>query len=126
KCVRPLPIGPSNRNVFVLVGFHLFFTGGRDHNIDEVAVFEDGGSLTVALNDRNDDDVFGYSVDYALWSPDVPTSTIETHEERGTAKGGAHIALPAGEKVIQGFSFTFKTGDHFLREIGVLIGPSVA
>ncbi len=125
KCVRLLPIRPSNREVFVLVGFHLFFTGGRDHNIDEIAIFEESGNLTVAFNDRNDDDVFAYGVDFALWSPDA-TSTIETHEERGTAMGGARIALPRGEKVIQGFSFNFKTGDHFLRDIGVLIGPSLA
>jgi hypothetical protein len=59
----PQPIVPRVGNVFVLVGFELFFTGGRDHHIDEIGIHEEGGRLVVAFNDRNDDDVSGYSVD---------------------------------------------------------------
>lgn len=124
KCERvlPRPAG-SGEGTFVLVGFQLFFTGGRDHHVDEIAVFEEDGELTVKLNDRDDRDVFGYVVDYALFAP-TPTSIeriTQMGEESGSAKGGARVTLPRGRKVIRGFHFNFKSGDHHLREIGVLL-----
>jgi hypothetical protein len=121
-CEHDLP-SPSFPNaipgVFVLVGFQLFFTGARDHHIDEVAVFEKDGKLTVKLNDKNDEDVFAYFVDYALVLP--VGQNIQVGEASGSAVGGAHEPLPQGKKVIRGFHFDFVSGDRHLREIGVLM-----
>lgn len=121
KCERRLPqdgvVGSQLGARFVLVGFELFFTGGRDHHVDEVAVFEENGVLTVMLNDKNDDDVFGYVVDYA-WVPSLESGPLR--ESRGSNRGGARVELPEGRKVIRGFHFDYQHKDHHLREIGVL------
>lgn len=117
KCERTIPRPPGFGNVFVLVGFQLFFTGERDHHVDEIAVFEENRKITVMLNDKNDDDVFGYSVDYAWVSPLLINGT---GEESGSNLGGARVTLPSGRKVIRGFHFNFVSKDHHLREIGVL------
>lgn len=126
-CERQLPPPPSSGPVdvfgsmFVLCGFHLFFTGGRDHHIDTVSVFEENGKLTVELADRDDDDVFGYLVDYT-WVSRRPGLDIRTGVERGSTTGGARVNLPAGPKLIRGFRFDFKSKDHHSREIGILTG----
>jgi len=120
--VLPKPPGPivaGFEPVFVLCGFKVFFTGNRDHHLDAVSVFENNGKLTVEFNDRNDDDVFGYLVDYALVSP--LGQNIELGEESGTAKGGARVLLP-GDKVIRGFRFDLRSSDHHMRELGVITG----
>ena len=57
----------------MLIGFDLMFDlrekafGGvkNDHHIDRIEVMEDNGYLTVSFNDKNDDDGFDYTVDYA-------------------------------------------------------------
>lgn len=124
KCEHPLPRIPGNipgssfDGEFVLIGFQLFFTGGRDHDIDKIAVFEKEGILTVEFNDGEDDDVFGYVVDFALVSR--LGLNIQLGEENGTATANANVSLPQGQKVIRGFSFDFKPKDRHLREIGVL------
>lgn len=117
KCERTLPAPLQPGTTFVLVGFKVFFTGARDHHVDEVAVFEDNRKLTVMLNDKNDDDVFGYAVDYAWVSLH---EVRRTGEESGSARGGARVALPSGRKVIRGFHFDYASKDHHLREIGAL------
>jgi hypothetical protein len=117
KCERSLPRPPDTDSVFVLIGFQLFFTGSRDHHVDEIAVFEENRKLIVMLNDKNDDDVFGYSVDYAWVSPRL---IRRTGEQSGSDQGGARVALPPGRKVIRGFHFNFVREDHHLRAIGVL------
>ena len=126
KCEQILPPPPSSgpggvfgNPVFVLVGFHMFFTGGRDHHLDTVSVYENNGKLTVEFNDKNDDDVFGYLVDYA-WVNQRPGQNILLGEESGSTTGGARVNLPPGPKVIRGFRFDFKSKDHHSREIGVL------
>ena len=124
KCeqVLPKPPGPNLPGfepVFVLCGFKVFFTGNRDHHIDGLSVFENNGKLTVEFNDRNDDDVFGYLVDYALVNR--VGMNIQLGEESGTAKGGARVLLP-GDKVIRGFRFDLRSSDHHLREVGVITG----
>jgi hypothetical protein len=125
KCeiLLPQPPGPHstiNKPVFVLVGFYLFFTGGRDHHIDELGLFEEEGKLTVAFNDKNDDDVFVYVVDYALVSR--IGQNVHVGEDSGSAKGSAHVPVSRGAKVIRGFHFDFTEKDHHIREIGVLTG----
>ena len=115
----PGPILPGFEPVFVLCGFKVFFTGNRDHHLDGLSVFENNGKLTVEFNDKNDDDVFGYLVDYALVSR--VGMNIQLGEESGTAKGGARVLLP-GDKVIRGFRFDLRSSDHHLREVGVITG----
>ena len=120
ECKRDLPppqvVHPSaDRGVFVLVGFQLYFTGGRDHHIDKIAIFEEDGNLTVRLNDRHNDDdddspVFAYLVDYAWVSRH--SQNVHLAKESGSARG---------LKVIRGFEFDFVSGDHHLREVGVLM-----
>jgi hypothetical protein len=110
--------------IFVLVGFRVFFLRpGEDRHIRKLAVLENDGKLTVEFRDQNAEleDNFGYLVDYAwVWpgGPDGPD--IHFGEESGSARGGAQRMLPTGEKVIRGFSLTFRSHDHHCREIGVL------
>ncbi len=119
----PPSSGPGNpfESIFALVGFRMFYTGDRDHEIDAIGVYEDNRKLTVEFNDKNDDDVFGYVVDYA-WVQRRPPLNIQLGEESGTNKIGARVELPAGQKVIRGFRFDFRSGDHDLMDIGVVTG----
>lgn len=121
--ILPSPSGSSSilpfRGVFVLIGFQINFTGGRDRNVDEIAVFEEGGKLTVILKDSEYDstDTISYAVDYTWINPLL---IRDSGEESGTATGGARVNLPSGKKVIQGFYFDFSKADRPLREIGVI------
>jgi len=117
KCERRLPAPPQSGMTFVLVGFEVFFTGSRDHHVDEVAVFERNGTLTVKLNDKNDDDVFGYLVEYT-WLASSQVRRTGTASGQGTA--GARVSLPAGRAVLRGFQFDYLSKDHHIREIGAL------
>ena len=127
KCERRLPTPPGgfNNKVFALSGFYVFFTGGRDHHVDKIEVFEEDGVLTVSLNDKNDDDVFGYMVDY-VWLDSRTTRIIE-RQAGGTYTdgGGAATTLTATNamRVISGFSFNYLSKDHHLRDIGVRFDP---
>jgi hypothetical protein len=108
----------ADPGIFVLVGFQLWFTGARDHHIDEIAIFEEDGKLTVRLIADDDKAVFAYLVDYALASR--IGQNIQSGEASGSARGADRVALPQGLKVIRGFEFDFISGAHHLREIGVL------
>lgn len=106
--------------IFVLVGFRVFFTRPEDRHIRKLAVLENDGKLTIEFRDEDAqlEDNFGYLVDYAWVWPGGPD--IHFGEESGSARGGARRILPTGEKVIRGFSLTYRSGDHHCREIGVL------
>jgi len=119
--VRPGPKRtnlPGFEDVFVLCGFKVFFTGNRDHHLDALSVFEDNGKLTVEFNDKNDDDTFGYLVDYALVRR--VGQNIQMGEASGVATGATSATLPQGAKVIRGFRFDLRSSDHEVREVGVL------
>lgn len=124
KCeqVLPKPPGinlPGFEPVFVLCGFKVFFVpSGEDHHLDSLAIYEDNGKLTVEFNDKNDDDTFGYLVDYALVSR--TGMNIALGEASGNAIGGGRIDIESGPKVIRGFRFDLRRKDHEVREIGVL------
>ena len=97
--VIPIPGGgpaPHLPRVFVLVGFQLFFTGARDHHMDEIAVFEESGKLIVKFNDKNDDDVFAYKVDFAMIRP--LGVSIQQGEDSGRARGGVRIPALRGPR----------------------------
>jgi hypothetical protein len=122
-CERVIPLSEKDfaSSIFALVGFQVYFTGGRDHQIDEIAIFEDNSNLVVKFNDRNDDDVFGYIVDFAMVS--TTGQRVQTGEFSGESRGGARIPLSGENKVIRGFHFDYKFRDHHLREMGVLSNP---
>ena len=131
KVRRPLPAGifsgrphvPTAPGAIVaLAGFKIFFTGNRDHNIDQITVMlEDDGAITIALNDRNDDDVFGYLIDVVRISG--LGMNVIPGEASGSARGGERIASPrprGTDFVLRGFHFDYASGDHHLRDIGVI------
>lgn len=116
---------PAGDFVFVLIGFQLSFTGNRDKHIDEVAVLEDDGLLTVAFNDGEHgiDDNFEWSIQYAY----VPSARFrEVGVLTGTrARGDVALTMPGGAAVLRGFRFDFKQyftsgRDHHIRKIGIL------
>ena len=112
---------PKGDFVFVLVGFQLSFRG-TDHHIDEVGILEKDGELTVFFNDRNDDDLFLWSVQFAY----VPGDLLQdvgvssgTRERRGASR-----TIGRGNPVIRGFKFNFEPyftsgGDHHIGHISV-------
>jgi len=108
------PGDPQNWT-FVIKGFYLYFHG-TDHHIDRLSVTESNGQLTVAYNDKNDDDTFIWEVDYAY----VPNSRFTSISSRtGSAKGAQRASIPAGMAVLRGFTFDFASDDHHIRDIGV-------
>lgn len=113
---------PEGDFVFVLVGFQLSFRG-TDHHIDEVGILEDDGNLTVFFNDKNDDDIFIWSIQFA-WVPRNLFS--ELGESSGTReRRGATRTIHRGRSVISGFKLNFEPhftsgGDHHIRAISVL------
>ena len=118
SCTYPIQ-GPANRAdyVFVLRGFYIYYYGG-DHHIDQIRVQESNGLVTVALNDKNDDDRFLVDLHYAY----IPKSRFSAVEEvSGTAKGGQRMTIPGGTAVIRGFNFDFKKDDHHIKDIGVVM-----
>jgi len=127
---QPLPAGIFGRrpvitatpSILALAGFKIFFTGNRDHHIDQLGVMlEDDNSITIAMNDRNDDDVFAYLVDIVRISGGG--MNIIPGEASGNGRGGARIEVPRIPQtsfVLRGFHFDFASSDHHLREVGVL------
>ncbi|MEA3054297.1 MAG: hypothetical protein QOG72_3200 [Sphingomonadales bacterium] len=116
------PVTGAAGGVLALAGFKIFFTGNRDHDIDQIAVMlEDDGTYTIAFNDSSDDDVFAYLLDV------VSISGVEMNITRGEASGtdrqGVRIDIPhprGTDLVLRGFNFDFSTGDRHLREIGII------
>lgn len=49
-----------------LRGFAVEFRNKADHQLDEFAVELERGNVRVAFNDKNDDDLFDYTVDAVL------------------------------------------------------------
>ncbi|MEV0096009.1 hypothetical protein [Streptomyces sp. NPDC050738] len=109
---------PSASMIFVLSGFQLAFRGA-DHHLDEIGIFESDGTVTVRLNDRNDDDTFVFRVSYCYASRDLFSSVGLA---RGSnAKGGARKPIPDGQAVIRGFNMNFRSKDHHIRDLGAVL-----
>jgi hypothetical protein len=125
KCIRDIPpevFGSplSLDGVLGITGFKLFYTNG-DHHVDQVSVRFEGRQLVVALNDRNDDDTFGYGVDFVFLS--ARSWQIASGRSSGSGVGYDRVGLPrvpGSDFVIRGFDFDYPSGDHHLRSIGVL------
>jgi len=108
---------PAGDFVFVLVGFQLSFRG-TDHHIDEVGVMENNGELTVFFNDKNDDDVFIWSVQFA-WVPRDLVSQLGESSGANERKGASRT-INRGTSVVRGFKFNFRSDDHHIRAVSVL------
>jgi hypothetical protein len=127
RCRRQLPasvfgpLGGAGAGVLALTGFKLFFTGNRDHHVDQIGVFFEGRELVVEFNDRNDDDVFGYLVDFVRIST-LGLNVVTGSSSGATANGSEFpLPVPAGaDWILRGFSFDFDSDDHHLRDVGVL------
>jgi hypothetical protein len=125
---RPFPLGAFgprphlDNSVIGIAGFKIFFTGNRDHHIDQIKVMvEDNGTYTVGFNDKNDDDIFAYNIDFVAISGLL--SNVRTGEISGSARGfdRREVRLNSNANfVLRGFDFNFRESDHHLREIGVL------
>jgi hypothetical protein len=117
-CTYPVETPPDRENyVFVLRGFYISFRGG-DHHIDQVKISEQNGRVTYALNDKNDDDPFRVDLSYAY----IPRSQISAVASRsGNAKGGQRMSIEAGTPVIRGFNFDFRSSDHHIQDIGIVM-----
>ncbi len=113
---------PGDDYVFVIRGFRFDF-GGDDHHLEELAVLEDRGYLTVTYKDEGAmvDDDFWFDLDYA-W---VPRSQFRNLiQASGSATGHAERSIPAGRAVVRGFHYLFTNGDHHIRDIGVRLPNS--
>jgi hypothetical protein len=99
-----------------LVGFELFFTGARDHNLDRIGVwFDQGNDLHVVLRDKSGDDTFGYLVDFVVIRPiglDVYRDSAS-----GTANGRGRANM---DFILRGWEFNFRSDDHRIRDFGVV------
>jgi hypothetical protein len=118
SCTYPIqaPANPANY-VFVIRGFYIYYYGG-DHHIDQIKIQERNGLVTVALNDKNDDDRFLVDLYYAY----IPRSRFsEISARSGTAKGAQRAGIRRGTAVIRGFNFDFKSDDHHIKELGVVM-----
>lgn len=118
SCVNhPIPHPTSGNYTFVLVGFRFSYRVD-DHHIDEVGIREHNGLIDVFFNDKNDDDPFIAWVDYAY----VPSTEIASQGVVSGAddRGGASRTIPQGTPVIRGFHFNFRSGDHHIKDIGVM------
>jgi hypothetical protein len=134
RCTRPLPQQIFGSGAFpgwitfgtpliAMVGFKLYFTGGRDRELDRIGVGFRDNNLHVELSDRNRRITFGYLVDFVV----IPTGgfNVTTGVERGTAT--AFESTPLGQSsrmdfLLTGWSFNFQQGDHRLLDIGVVRG----
>lgn len=124
--IRPQRPGETP-DTLALAGFQFFFTGNRDHHIDQIAVMlEDDNELFVAFHDRNSDDVFAYLVDLVRISGSpLSSSSVGLGTSGGVDKrGGENITIPLAansEPFLRGFNFDFRgSDDNHLREIGVI------
>lgn len=114
---------PAGDWVFVLRGFQLSFRG-VDHHINEIGIRETNGTLRVAYSDRNADDTYVFTVQYA-W---VPAALLDRlGSSSGTSAEWDRETIPNGRVVLRGFHFDFRPiytagGDHHIKEVGVLGG----
>jgi hypothetical protein len=114
SCTRAIS-RPAGDYVFVLRGFYIYFHGD-DHQIDQISIMENNGNLTVAYNDRNNDDTFICEVRYSY----VPRSLIRSmSESSGRTRREQRVSIPTGTAWIRGFNFDFRSSDHEIQEIGV-------
>ncbi len=137
ECVRRVPpsvlrdpfpglaFGAAGGALLALVGFRMFFTGNRNHNLDRVGVWFEEDNIHVAMRDADGGDTFAYLVDFVV----IPTGFLNVFT--GVEGGSGDRAfdthqLPSIDRtdfVITGWEFNFEQGDHKILDIGVIRGP---
>jgi len=117
---------PGENYELVLMGFKIYYHGD-DHHIDEFGVFEEeiGGQqlLTIAFNDKNNDDL-AVGIVYYAW---LPSSYIldKGVTSQSNVKGASSQVIPQGIRLIKGFKLNFNNDDHHINEVGVLTTTSL-
>ncbi len=119
SCIRGLQ-KPFGDYVFVITGFSFFFPG-TDHHIDEMEIIENNGNVKVSYNDKNNDDLFKFELEYSY----VPRHLIQRMGTvgRSNVKGGDSNNISSGDSVIRGFKLNFRSKDHEIKDIGVMTRP---
>ena len=116
---------PDSSSVFLLRGFRIGWME-KDHHIQRLAILENAGVLTVALEDARgatfplSTRLYEAQVDYAY----IPRNqVVRRSTSRGAVEGNqggaAEQAIWRGPSVLVGFDLRFTNGDHHIREIGV-------
>jgi hypothetical protein len=107
---------PSPSAVFALVGFAFSFDPA-DHHLDEIMIRELGNTLDIRCNDKNDDDVFSYCIDFAwIDAKDI----VEWTGRAGFDVEFVSFDVPdRGPKFLSGFEFDHSSGDRHIQDIGV-------
>jgi hypothetical protein len=97
----------------------------KDHHIDVVEISERNGQLTVALNDKNDDDPFSFNVAFSYLAPG---SVKQRRVLSGSAVGSDSRQLTdrPGPAAICGFRLDFKKPDSHLKSFGVETLPDLS
>ncbi len=108
---------PSPEHVFVLSGFDFSFEN-CDHHIDEIEIMEENGVLTVAYNDKNDDDPFFVSVEFAYLPPWYVVDIVNV-QSTSVAGSDTRLTGMTNTTAIAGFHFDFLDDDHHIRKIAV-------
>lgn len=118
SCTYALQAPADRANyIFVIRGFYIYYQG-TDHHVDQLKIQERNGSITVAFNDKNDDDNYIWELRYAY----IPKSRIsEIGARSGLARGGQRVSIPSGTAVIRGFNFDFRHEDHHIQDLGVML-----
>lgn len=110
---------PSSNHVFVIAGFYFYYQGD-EHHMDEVGILENNGEIDVYFNDKNNDDLFLYEVDYAYIPADL-VADVGNNSGKGAKGATSFLISGSGRSVITGFKFNFQDDDHQLRDVGVWI-----
>lgn len=136
ECVRKVPsnvlrdpfsglaVGAAGGALLALVGFRIFFTGNRNHNLERIGVWFEGDNIHVAMRDAGGGDTFAYLVDFVV----IPTGflNVSTGVERGSdAQAFDTHQLPSVDRtdfVITGWELNFQQGDHKILDIGITRG----
>jgi len=115
-----------NGYIPVIRGFDFHFTNGEHHlNIILLNVYknpeDDRLNIDVWFCDKNLDDPFDYTVEYAL----IPDDRIRSsgHASGDGVKKSDSKTNPAVNPVLQGFYLDFESGDHEIDELGAMVTP---
>lgn len=114
QCTNTIPV--TTDRLFVLRGFRVTYSDS-DHCITELKVLHDGfRTLSVALHDKNSDDLFTYRIQYAL----VPLTAVERNGvAQGSGVGAATSMIVPGKTAISGFQLRYTSSDHNISQIKV-------
>lgn len=121
--VGRIPQPHRERPILALVGFQLFYSGNRDHELDRVGIWFRDDELHVVFQDQSvgPTDTYSFLVDFVVIHPGLQMN-VSRGSQRGTATGGERVVFPTpsrGNFVLTGWAFNFKNGDHEIRDIGL-------